>query len=170
MWIHECRRQFGDRLINAEDKQWFDDLLANELNTQMGIQWKDVMTFDQLICGDFMIAGADNKVYEQIKDLSQLAPVVEEYLSEYNQDSKQPMHLVMFMDAVQHVSRISRVLRQPTGNALLLGVGGSGRQSLCKLATFMADYEVFQVEIAKGFGPTEWHEALKTCLMLAGRV
>ncbi|CAN0424908.1 unnamed protein product, partial [Phaeothamnion confervicola] len=78
------------------------------------------------------------------------------------------MHLVMFGDALAHVARIARVIRQPMGNALLLGVGGSGRQSLTRLATFMADFSLFQVEIRKNYGMAEWHEDLRTCLMRAG--
>lgn len=63
--------------------------------------------------------------------------MVEEYLEDYNSVSNAPMKLVMFLDAIEHVSRITRVIRLPLGNALLLGVGGSGRQSLTRLAAFM---------------------------------
>ena len=52
---------------------------------------------------------------------------IENYLEDYNSGQKNPMKLIMFLDACDHVSRISRILRQPQGNALLLGVGGSGR-------------------------------------------
>ena len=58
----------------------------------------------------------------------------------------------MFMDAIGHVARITRVLRQPKGNMLLLGVGGSGRQSLSRLSTFMAECKIFSIEITKGYG------------------
>ena len=71
------------------------------------------------------------------------------------------MPLVMFMDAIEHVSRISRVIRQPQGNALLLGVGGSGRQSVTKLATSMAEFEMYRVEIAKGYSRTDWLDNLR---------
>ena len=64
---------------------------------------------------------------------------------------------VMFMDAINHtVARITRVLRQPKGNMLLLGVGGSGRQSLSRLSTFMAECKIFSIEITKGYGLSEW--------------
>ena len=74
----------------------------------------------------------------------------------------------MFTDAIEHVSRVARVIRQPQGNALLLGVGGSGRQSMTRLATYISGYRLFSVNITKGYGQVEWREDLKACLLYAG--
>jgi dynein heavy chain len=68
-------------------------------------------------------------------------------LEEYNAEmgSKKAMKLVMFLDACEHIARIARIIRQPQGNALLLGVGGSGRQSLSKIATYIMNYSIRQI-------------------------
>jgi len=98
------------------------------------------------------------QVYQQVTDGSALAKLMETYLEDYNSTTNTPMRLVLFTDAMEHVSRICRIISQPMGNALLLGVGCSGRRSLARLAAYMCDYEVFQVEICKGYGNNEWRE------------
>ncbi|XP_024523426.1 dynein heavy chain 1, axonemal [Selaginella moellendorffii] len=168
IWLHEAMRVFQDRLINDEDRTWFSNLLANLIRKHFDLEWNEVVRRERLMFGDFLVPGAEPKIYEEITDLVKLPSVVENYLEEYNNVSNAPMKLVLFLDAIEHISRVCRVIRLPLGNALLLGVGGSGRQSLTKLATFMEDFELFQIEIAKGYGNTEWRDDLKRVLMKAG--
>ena len=177
LWCHESQRVFKDRLTNETDHEWFTNLIKDQLYqrfnqfvdaTTRDSIWDAVIPTSPVLFGDYTIPGADPKIYEEVKDMGKLVETVEEYLGDHNAESSSPMNLVMFLNAIEHVSRISRVIRQPRGNALLLGLGGSGRQSLTRLATYMAEYECFQVEITKGYGVPEWREDIKKCLLTAG--
>jgi dynein heavy chain len=128
-----------------------------------------LVTTDRIIFGDYMVPGADPKLYSEVLDQKHLRKVIESYLDDFNAQTNKPMRLVMFLDAIDHVSRISRILRQPKGNALLLGVGGSGRQSLTRVAAYAAEMTCFQIEIAKGYGKNEWRDDLKKVLLRAGK-
>jgi dynein heavy chain len=54
-------------------------------------------------------------------------------LSDYNLEcitrKTKEMDLVFFMEALEHIARITRIIRQPRGNALLVGVELRGEAS-----------------------------------------
>ena len=160
---------FQDRLVNDEDRSWFLNLIKEKMKADFNIEFEEVVTKEPVIYGDFMSTSmGDNKPYIEIDDHSKMVKVLEDSLDDYNQINTAQMKLVLFMDAVQHISRISRVIRQPLGNALLLGMGGSGRQSLTRLSAHIAEFDCFQIELAKNYGINEWKEDLKKVMMKAG--
>lgn len=110
---------------------------------------KAVDTLDEirnLIFTDVMTPlGMPKRPYEEIMDIHKLQKSCEESLDNYNTMSDKPMDLVLFGFAIEHLMIIERILKQPGGNALLVGVGGSGRQSLSRVAASIIDYGVFQI-------------------------
>lgn len=80
----------------------------------------------------------------------ELNKLLTEALDNYN-ELNAIMNLVMFEDAMSHVCKINRILESPRGNALLIGVGGSGKQSLSRLAAFISSLDVFQITLRKGY-------------------
>jgi dynein heavy chain len=144
MWVHENNRVFGDRLIDDKDRSWLNGLLTEQATKTFKLDNAEVMNSKRLVYGDYMDGiEVETRVYRQVTDLKLLVEKIIEYLEEYNGSVKNQMKLVMFLDACEHVSRITRVVRQPLGNALLLGVGGSGRQSLSRLATYIANFSLY---------------------------
>ncbi|GLI63290.1 hypothetical protein VaNZ11_006196 [Volvox africanus] len=182
LWAHETLRVFHDRLVSDEDRNWYCCLLKDMVNKLLGLKFDnvfeppagsglakgDVAVLRNLLYCDFQVPGADPAKYDEVTDLPKLLSVVQDYLADYNAQSKSRMDLVLFLFAAEHICRISRIIKQPYGNALLVGVGGSGRQSLTRIATFMADYKLFTIEISKSYTVVEWRDDLKRVLRQAG--
>ena len=60
-----------------------------------------------------------------------------------------------YIEMTYNIFRISRILESPRGSALLVGVGGSGKQSLSRLAAFISSLEVSQIQLKKGYGVSD---------------
>uniref|UniRef100_A0A5F8GCZ7 Dynein axonemal heavy chain 3 n=1 Tax=Monodelphis domestica TaxID=13616 RepID=A0A5F8GCZ7_MONDO len=165
LWIHEVYRVFYDRLIDNEDRQVFFGMVLIHLSPSGKIIDDNIRS---LFFGDFLKPEADVKIYDEIIDLKTLTSVMEYYLEEFNNISKAPMSLVMFRFAIEHISRICRVLKQDNGHLLLVGIGGSGRQSASKLSTFMNSYELYQIEITKNYTNNDWRDDIKKIMLQAG--
>jgi dynein heavy chain len=90
------------------------------------------------------------------------------FLEEYNNLTKKQMDLVLFDFAIMHCIRILRVIAMARGNCFLVGLGGTGRQSLSKLATFMADFNTFDIEMSKQYSKENWKDDMKRLLLATG--
>lgn len=71
------------------------------------------------------------------------------------------LDLVLFNDALNHLSVIHRILRLQGGHALLVGVSGSGKKALARLAAFTAGLRVFEISLSKSYGEPELCEDIK---------
>ncbi len=93
--------------------------------------------------------------------------MLEDKLREYN-ESNAAMELVLFQQAMEHVTRIARIIDLPRGNAMLVGVGGSGKQSLARLASYICGYEVVQISVSSTYGVADFKENLLNLYRKAG--
>ncbi|XP_045081518.1 dynein axonemal heavy chain 2 isoform X2 [Coregonus clupeaformis] len=167
LWIHECFRVFSDRLVDQSDTEAFVGLLAEKLGSLFELTYHNICPNKQPpIFGDFL---KEPRVYEDLVDFKTLKSFMESQLEDYNlTPGVVSMSLVLFRDAIEHVTRVVRVISQPRGNMLLVGIGGSGRQSLSKMAASICEYQVFQVEVTKQYRKQEFREDIKKLYRLTG--
>ena len=188
LWQHEIERAMKDRLVNETDRTWFDRCVTQVLDSNSLAQFSSsasttstTSSTSPLIFGSFMNRddGPENMSYERIdtaSGLDSMRAVMEEALEDYALQSTSGSSnskaidsgLVFFDDALGHISRACRVLGQPRGSILLVGLGGSGRRSLARLASFVLDQKCREVRLTRTYGVNEWRIDLKEALLEAG--
>jgi dynein heavy chain len=127
----------------------------------MNMEHDNIFVKEKIMFGDLLKLDAPIQLYEEIKDRNKLMKVLTGMLEDYNGTYSNKMNLVFFEDAIEHLLRISRALKQPRGNIMLIGVGGSGKQSLSRLASHMRNIQFKMIEITKNFGPDMFKEFMK---------
>ncbi|KNC98870.1 uncharacterized protein SPPG_09316 [Spizellomyces punctatus DAOM BR117] len=152
LFLHETMRTYGDKMDETDRsqlqkfqqevvKKTFDDMDQNAINAEP-------------VIFTHFASGIGDPKYGQIKEWSALKKLLDEAQMQYDEVNA-AQNLVLFEDAMSHVCRINRILESPRGNALLVGVGGSGKQSLARLAAFISQMEVFQITLKKGYSVTD---------------
>jgi dynein heavy chain len=123
------------------------------------------VNIDKLIFTDII----EKQQYKMVIDQNILNKRINEALERYNIATKfGQMNLVFFTDAINHFCRISRILCQPRGNALLVGMGGSGRQSLTKLVGYILSYQMNNLQMTKGYNTDLFWKDLARILNRSG--
>ncbi|NWU29126.1 DYH17 protein, partial [Dyaphorophyia castanea] len=150
LWLHEAERVYGDKLVDEQDQYSFKKLMADICKASFqDLNEEAVFAKPNIYC--HFAQGMDESKYMPVASWAALNNLLGEALESYNEVNA-AMNLVLFEDAVSHICRISRILESPRGNALLVGVGGSGKQSLARLAAHISNLGVFQITLRKGYG------------------
>ncbi|GCC35016.1 hypothetical protein chiPu_0013494 [Chiloscyllium punctatum] len=182
LFHHECTRVIADRFTNKQDKDWFENIVKKIASEDHG---DDILTnFQQeAFFVDFLRDAPEPtgdepddmeleapKIYEPISSFDQLAERLQICMEQYNEAIRGAvMDLVFFKDAMIHLMKISRIIRTPQGNALLVGVGGSGKQSLTRLASYIAGYQSFQIVLTRTYNTSNLMDDLKILYRTAGQ-
>eukprot|EP00217_Crustomastix_stigmatica_P013603 CAMPEP_0183798542 /NCGR_PEP_ID=MMETSP0803_2-20130417/19119_1 /TAXON_ID=195967 /ORGANISM="Crustomastix stigmata, Strain CCMP3273" /LENGTH=4519 /DNA_ID=CAMNT_0026043227 /DNA_START=42 /DNA_END=13598 /DNA_ORIENTATION=- len=180
LWRHECERVFCDKLITLQDKEWAENLIMELIKTELGPEIHKQQE-ERLFFVDFLREpildedtgepiDANPSFYEACKNLDDLRSIVNEKQDLFNQTSKAlKLDLVLFTDAMYHLMRIGRLFCMDRGSALLVGVGGSGKQSLARLAAYISGCSLtFQIVVTKTYNQTNLFEDIKGMYKIAG--
>ncbi|KAH8295402.1 hypothetical protein KR018_010894 [Drosophila ironensis] len=136
---------------------------------QVILSLKDYVLRDPMLFGDFrnFTNESEARLYEDLLDYNSVFHLFTEILGEYC-ERKQKMTLVLFEDCLEHLTRVHRTLRMNRGHVLLIGVGGSGKKCITRLASFASECEIFEITISRGYNEAAFREDLKVLYTIAG--
>lgn len=167
VWRNEFLRVICDRLINTADQNLMREKIYRQVEhcfpeedfpNLLGRVMRDPLLF-----GDYRnaCAGGDEiRLYEDLLDYDAVFFLFQEILDEFGERYGK-VNLVLFDDALEHLTRIHRVLRMNKGHMMVVGVGGSGKQSLTRLAAFAAGCYVFEISLSRGYNEMSFKEDMK---------
>ncbi|CAI6360698.1 unnamed protein product [Macrosiphum euphorbiae] len=160
LWCHEVFRVFYDRLVDTSDQKWFLNQINHQLENNYHLSYHDLCASKKHpIFFSFL---NEEMLYEEVVDEDYLKKFINCSIKEYNSNSEfVPLDILLFRDYLEHICRIVRVISQPMGHILLIGIGGSGRSSLAKIASWLCKYSIFTIELSKSYGTSEFKEDLK---------
>lgn len=183
LWTHECMRTFSDRLVHdqLEDGERFWNILTEQKHAFFSASDVHVLAkaadlnpplFSHLSLSKnkkYEIFSDDLLGYQKVIQISMLQQYLSKCLEEYNGSGEFiSMNLILFHDAINHICRVQRILLIERGHMLFVGVGGSGRESITRLAAFITGCKFMCIGATPKYRRSEFRDALKSICMKCG--
>ena len=170
LWLHESERVYGDRLVNSDDLAKYNSLAQTQCKKifpsfPISKYYANENAEPLVFC--HFPERIEEPIYDQVTSFASMSNTLEDALREYN-ETNASMNLVLFEDAMKHIARIVRIIRNESGHALLVGVGGSGKQSLSRLAAFICGYSIMQIVVSNTYSISDFKDDLKAMYNKAG--
>ncbi|XP_017170010.1 dynein axonemal heavy chain 9 isoform X1 [Mus musculus] len=167
LYLHESSRVYRDKMVEEKDFNLFDKIQTEFLKKNFDDSEEVLKQTQNLNMYCHFANGIGEPKYMPVQSWDLLNQTLVEALESHNEVNA-VMDLVLFEDAIRHICHINRILESPRGNALLVGVGGSGKQSLTKLAAFISSMDVFQITLRKGYQIPDFKVDLASLCLKAG--
>ncbi|OMJ83653.1 hypothetical protein SteCoe_15380 [Stentor coeruleus] len=169
LWLHECCRVFYDRLTTSQDRLWFYTNLTSTgfKHFKVNFLQDDWLEAHPLIFSNLYTIDNLNPSYEEIIDKRRIKKLIEDRLEDFNSKNKQKMNLEIFDEALSHILHISRGIFPARGHMMLIGVGGSGKQSLAMLGSFLLSYIIYTIQLIKNYNIDNFHDDLKKMMEIS---
>lgn len=151
---------------NVEDENFVfvpdEDKPGEEQTKEEDVDVLEYAMRDPLLFGDYRNASNEGepREYEDLLDYDAIYFLFQELVELYN-ETKEKLSIVLFNDALEHLTRVHRGLRMERGHVMLVGVGGSGKASITRLAAFTAGCEVFTITLCRGYNESMFKDDLK---------
>ena len=174
LWRHEALRVFSDKLRDNNDQKKVEALIEKNINSNFSdlaeialakpcihCDFMKVNFYDEEVDPVTKLPRSEDRAYRNIQTYEEVKKFLDNTLEAYKDLEGQAMNLVFYDECIDHLIRIHRIIRIQNGNALLVGVGGSGKQSLTKIATFIARYDLWGIKITSKFEEKHFREQLQ---------
>jgi dynein heavy chain 1 len=126
LWAHEALRLFQDRLVEVSERNWTDEIINS-----VAVKHFPNINADEVLVRPILFSNWMSKHYVSVEQ-EVLRQYVKDKLRKFYEEELD-VKLVLFDEVLDHILRIDRVLRQPLGHLLLVGVSGGGKTILSKV-------------------------------------
>ncbi|OWB58788.1 hypothetical protein B5S28_g4867 [[Candida] boidinii] len=161
LWGHEGLRLFSDRLSEEEDRTWTYNLIKETaLKSFPHVDVSEALR-QPILYSDWL-----SHEYLSVDD-EELKNFVNERLRVFNEEEINAS-IVLYQDLLDHILRIDRVLKNPQGHLILVGLSGSGKTSITKFVAWINGIHVFQLSVSSSYTLADFDNTLRRLLKKAG--
>ena len=160
-WAHEAQRVFQDRLVTPADRAWSEAALDDVARAVFpGVDVAHVLA-RPLLYSDWLSRSVERVERGALRSYAQarLRGFADEAL-----DTELVLH-----DAVLDLAlACDRVLQQPAGHLLLVGVAGSGRTTVARFCAWLRGLTLYSLPCAKSYDEARFDDDLRALLRRVG--